>query len=190
MVLGVGIPELPPPSAVLKTSPEVPPGKVVREVTETTHIKVQHNHTMGVSSFVLTSEVRRYKLEETSSWQQMIMVSFVAVWAIVTRGIVLIDCTDPVKQVLIISVFLLGCKGEGHRISLKFGTSVDFGEARPRCGRRRFSEASKRGKRDFRGWCLEKVSLRHQAGHQKLPLTPPAACLAKKSSCVCAKIST
>ena len=61
MVLAVGLPELPPAKAVLKPSPEVPPGKIVHEVTETTHIKVQHSHTLGVASFVLTSETVREK---------------------------------------------------------------------------------------------------------------------------------
>lgn len=61
MVLAVGLPELPPADAVLKSSPEVPPGKIVREVTETTHIKVQHSYNLGVSSFVLTSEMVKEK---------------------------------------------------------------------------------------------------------------------------------
>ncbi|KAF5297174.1 hypothetical protein FQA39_LY12189 [Lamprigera yunnana] len=61
MVLGVGLPELPPVNSVLKPSPEVPPGKIVREVTETTHLKVQHSHSMGVSSYVLTSEIAKDK---------------------------------------------------------------------------------------------------------------------------------
>ncbi|CAG9864550.1 unnamed protein product [Phyllotreta striolata] len=56
MVLAVGLPDLPPPKEVLKPSPEVPPGKVVREVIETTHLKVQQSHTLGVASFVLSSE--------------------------------------------------------------------------------------------------------------------------------------
>lgn len=56
LVLAVGLPELPPADDVLKSSPEVPPGKIVKEVTETTHIKVQHSYNLGVSSFVLTSE--------------------------------------------------------------------------------------------------------------------------------------
>lgn len=64
MVLAVGLPELPPAKAVLKPSPEVPPGKIVHEVTETTHIKVQHSHTLGVASFVLTSETVRDKKSE------------------------------------------------------------------------------------------------------------------------------
>lgn len=59
MVLAVGLPELPPAKSVLKPSIEVPPGKIAHEVTETTHIKVQHCHTLGVSSFVLTSETVR-----------------------------------------------------------------------------------------------------------------------------------
>lgn len=59
MVLAVGLPELPAAKSVLKPSPEVPPGKIVREVTETTHIKVHHSHTLGVASFVLTSEMVR-----------------------------------------------------------------------------------------------------------------------------------
>ncbi|KAJ8922121.1 hypothetical protein NQ315_004055, partial [Exocentrus adspersus] len=61
MVLAVGCPELPLASEVLKPSPEVPPGKIVHEVTETTHIKVQQSHTLGVASFVLTSETVRDK---------------------------------------------------------------------------------------------------------------------------------
>lgn len=60
-MLAVGLPELPPADAVLKSSPEVPPGKIVREVTETTHLKVQHSYNMGVSSFVLTSETVKEK---------------------------------------------------------------------------------------------------------------------------------
>lgn len=40
MVLAVGLPQLPPANSVLKPSPEVPPGKIVKEVTETTHLKV------------------------------------------------------------------------------------------------------------------------------------------------------
>ncbi|RZC40718.1 hypothetical protein BDFB_002334, partial [Asbolus verrucosus] len=64
MVLAVGLPELPPAKSVLKPSPEAPPGKIVHEVTETTHIKVQHSHTLGVSSFVLTSETVRDKKSE------------------------------------------------------------------------------------------------------------------------------
>lgn len=40
MVLAVGLPQLPPAENVLKPSPEVPPGKIVREVIETTHLKV------------------------------------------------------------------------------------------------------------------------------------------------------
>lgn len=61
MVLAVGCPELPLAKDVLKPSPEVPPGKIVHEVTETTHIKVQQSHTLGVSSFVLTSETVKDK---------------------------------------------------------------------------------------------------------------------------------
>lgn len=61
MVLAVGLPELPPVDDVLKSSPEVPPGKIVREVTETTHLKVQHSYNLGVSSFVLTSETVKEK---------------------------------------------------------------------------------------------------------------------------------
>lgn len=64
MILAVGLPELPLAKEVLKPSPEVPPGKVVREVTETTHIKVQQSHHLGVSSFVLTSETIRDKKNE------------------------------------------------------------------------------------------------------------------------------
>lgn len=59
MVLAVGCPELPSAKSVLKTSITPPPGKIVHEVTETTHLKVQHCHTLGVSSFVLTSETVR-----------------------------------------------------------------------------------------------------------------------------------
>lgn len=44
---------------VLKPSPHVPPGKIAREVTETTHIKVQQQPILGVKSFVLTSEIVR-----------------------------------------------------------------------------------------------------------------------------------
>lgn len=40
MVLAVGLPQLPLPESVLKPSPEAPPGKIVREVVETTHLKV------------------------------------------------------------------------------------------------------------------------------------------------------
>lgn len=61
LVLAVGLPELPPADDVLKSSPEVPPGKIVREVTETTHLKVQHSYNLGVSSFVLTSETVKEK---------------------------------------------------------------------------------------------------------------------------------
>lgn len=60
MVLAVGCPpegELPPVKEVLKPSPDVPPGKIAREVTETTHIKVHQQHNLGVKSFVLTSEI-------------------------------------------------------------------------------------------------------------------------------------
>ncbi|XP_050302710.1 titin-like isoform X2 [Anthonomus grandis grandis] len=60
MVLAVGCPpegQLPPPQEVLKSSPEVPPGKIAREVIETTHIKVQQQHNFGVKSFVLSSEI-------------------------------------------------------------------------------------------------------------------------------------
>lgn len=59
MVLAVGCPDLPAAKSVLKPSPEVPPGKIVHEVIETTHLKVQHCHTLGVASFVLTSETVR-----------------------------------------------------------------------------------------------------------------------------------
>ncbi|GJQ70962.1 hypothetical protein Trydic_g878 [Trypoxylus dichotomus] len=65
MVLAVGKPELPPATSVLKPSPEVPPGKIVHEVTETTHLKVQHVHSMDVKSFVLTSETVRDKKNES-----------------------------------------------------------------------------------------------------------------------------
>lgn len=64
LVLAVGLPELPPADAVLKSSPEVPPGKIVKEVTETTHLKVQHSYNLGVSSFVLTSETIKEKDSE------------------------------------------------------------------------------------------------------------------------------
>lgn len=67
MVLAVGCPDLPLPRTVLKPSPEAPPGMVVHEVTETTHLKVQHCHTLGVSSFVLTSETVRDGKAETST---------------------------------------------------------------------------------------------------------------------------
>ncbi|XP_017781311.1 PREDICTED: SEC14 domain and spectrin repeat-containing protein 1-B [Nicrophorus vespilloides] len=72
MVLAVGLPELPIASSVLRPSPEVPPGKIAREVTETTHIKVQQCHTFGVKSFVLTSETVREKgeLKETAPLEQ------------------------------------------------------------------------------------------------------------------------
>lgn len=63
-MLAVGKPELPPVKEVLKPSPEVPPGKIVHEVTETTHLKVQHVHSMDVKSFVLTSETVRDKNNE------------------------------------------------------------------------------------------------------------------------------
>lgn len=59
MVLAVGCPELPLAKSVLKPSITPPPGKIVHEVTETTHIKVHHCHTLGVQSFVLTSETVR-----------------------------------------------------------------------------------------------------------------------------------
>ncbi|XP_044767054.1 muscle M-line assembly protein unc-89 isoform X5 [Coccinella septempunctata] len=61
MVLAVGCPQLPPPAEVLKPSPVVPPGKIVHEVIETTHIRVEHSHTLGVKSFVLSSETVRDK---------------------------------------------------------------------------------------------------------------------------------
>ncbi|KAK4877376.1 hypothetical protein RN001_009882 [Aquatica leii] len=61
LVLGVGLPELPPAKLILKPTPEVPPGKIMREVTETTHLKVQHSHSLDVSSYVLTSEIARQK---------------------------------------------------------------------------------------------------------------------------------
>lgn len=64
MVLAVGCPQLPPPSEVLHPSPAVPPGKIVHEVIETTHIRVEHSHTMGVKSFVLSSETVRDKKTE------------------------------------------------------------------------------------------------------------------------------
>lgn len=73
MVLAVGLPELPPVKSVLKPSPEVPPGKIVHEVTETTHIKVQHSHTLGVSSFVLTSETIRDKKNEASTHREEVI---------------------------------------------------------------------------------------------------------------------
>ncbi|XP_065160451.1 titin-like isoform X4 [Atheta coriaria] len=59
MVLAVGLPDLPLAKTVLKPSPDVPRGKIAREVTETTHIKVQHTHAFDVKSFVLTSETVR-----------------------------------------------------------------------------------------------------------------------------------
>ncbi|CAG9824337.1 unnamed protein product [Phaedon cochleariae] len=75
MVLAVGLPELPLAKEVLKPSPEVPPGKIVREVTETTHIKVQQSHSLGVSSFVLTSEtVRDRKNQEGTQREEVVRV--------------------------------------------------------------------------------------------------------------------
>ncbi|XP_066257903.1 SEC14 domain and spectrin repeat-containing protein 1-B [Euwallacea similis] len=73
MVLAVGCPpggELPPSKEVLKSSPAVPPGKIVREVTETTHFKVQQQHNLGVKSFVLTSEIVKEKGAEASSTRE------------------------------------------------------------------------------------------------------------------------
>ncbi|CAG9840248.1 unnamed protein product [Diabrotica balteata] len=76
MVLAVGLPELPLAKEVLKPSPEVPPGKVVREVTETTHLKVQQSHSLGVASFVLTSEtVRENKPGEATKKEEVIKIT-------------------------------------------------------------------------------------------------------------------
>lgn len=72
-MLAVGLPELPPADAVLKSSPEVPPGKIVREVTETTHLKVQHSYNLGVSSFVLTSETVQEKDAQPSGVREEIL---------------------------------------------------------------------------------------------------------------------
>lgn len=75
LVLAVGIPELPPADEVLKSSPEVPPGKIVREVTETTHLKVQHSYNLGVSSFVLTSEtVKERDAQEAGTREEIVRV--------------------------------------------------------------------------------------------------------------------
>lgn len=75
-MLAVGLPDLPPPKSVLKPSPEAPPGKIVHEVIETTHFKVQQAHTMGVSSFVLTSEtVRDNKAAGATRREEMIKVT-------------------------------------------------------------------------------------------------------------------
>lgn len=74
MVLGVGLPELPPAKSVLKPTPDIPPGKLVREVTETTHLKVQHSHTMGIASYVLTSEIAREKDGACSSRDEITKV--------------------------------------------------------------------------------------------------------------------
>ncbi|CAH1976523.1 unnamed protein product [Acanthoscelides obtectus] len=73
MVLGVGLPDLPPPEEVLKPSPEPPPGKIAREVVETTHIKVRQQHTMGVSSFVLTSETVRDKRDDVVTTREEVV---------------------------------------------------------------------------------------------------------------------
>lgn len=78
MVLAVGCPDLPPAKTVLKPTPDVPPGKIVHEVTETTHIKVQHCHTLGVSSFVLTSETVRDGKGEGSARKDVVK-DFIAV---------------------------------------------------------------------------------------------------------------
>lgn len=74
MVLAVGLPELPEVDSVLKPSPEVPPGKIVHEVTETTHIKVQHSHNLGVSSYVLTSETVRDKNDEGCTREDVVRI--------------------------------------------------------------------------------------------------------------------
>lgn len=75
MVLAVGLPELPPADSVLKSSPVVPPGKIVREVIETTHLKVQHSYNLGVSSFVLTSEtVKEKDAPESGTREEIVRV--------------------------------------------------------------------------------------------------------------------
>lgn len=75
LVLAVGLPELPPADDVLTSSPEVPPGKIVREVTETTHLKVQHSYNLGVSSFVLTSEtVKEKDTQDAGTREEVIRV--------------------------------------------------------------------------------------------------------------------
>lgn len=75
LVLAVGLPELPPADSVLKSSPEVPPGKIVREVTETTHLKVQHSYNLGVSSFVLTSEtVKEKDAQDAAAREEIVRV--------------------------------------------------------------------------------------------------------------------
>lgn len=48
-------------------------GKIVREVTETTHIKVQQTHQLGVSSFVLTSETVKDKNAEASTTREEVI---------------------------------------------------------------------------------------------------------------------
>ncbi|CAH0547516.1 unnamed protein product [Brassicogethes aeneus] len=73
MVLAVGLPQLPLAKTVLKPSPEAPPGKIVHEVIETTHLKVQHSHTMGVRSFVLSSETVRNKSAVASTTREEII---------------------------------------------------------------------------------------------------------------------
>lgn len=51
-------------------------GKIAREVTETTHIKVQQSHHLGVSSFVLTSEtVKDKNAEATTTREEVIRVT-------------------------------------------------------------------------------------------------------------------
>lgn len=75
MVLGVGMPELPPYKSVYKCTSDIPPGKIVREVTETTHLKVQHSHTMGVASYVLTSEIAKDNELNSSANEKPISVS-------------------------------------------------------------------------------------------------------------------
>ncbi|KAL1501727.1 hypothetical protein ABEB36_007003 [Hypothenemus hampei] len=75
MVLAVGCPpdgKLPLVKEVLKPSPEVPPGKIAREVTETTHFKVQQQHNFGVKSFVLTSEIVKEKNTEGTNREETI----------------------------------------------------------------------------------------------------------------------
>ncbi|KAK9882438.1 hypothetical protein WA026_021469 [Henosepilachna vigintioctopunctata] len=75
MVLAVGCPQLPAPEEVLKESPLVPAGKIVHEVIETTHIRVEHSHKMGVKSFVLSSEtVRDEKRDGYSTTKEQIEV--------------------------------------------------------------------------------------------------------------------
>lgn len=48
-------------------------GKIAREVTETTHIKVEQSHHLGVSSFVLTSETVKDKNTEASTSREEVI---------------------------------------------------------------------------------------------------------------------